>query len=371
MSSTAPDRANDSIGPIDPWLAPKTKFQTVTVRSQHSIITCLQVTQDYIITACETPEITVYSKTGQEIRRLDGHSDGVWAMHFAHNLLATGGSGKDSDVRVWKLETGQCVAVLKGNKKTVRCVRVARDGRGKLIVISGARDNTVRVWDLSTADSSGNSNLEPKLPSATFRGHKDTVRCLDSYENTIVSGSYDGTVRVWSLDTRTCLHVLDGHSDRVFAAIIDPQRKQCVSASRDTTARIWSLETGQCLHVLKGHTSIVYMVELTPDYSHIVTGSSDGTLRVWSPTGSLVHTLEGHKSPVSAMQVDNDKIVSSATNMTVKLWDLQKGLFIRNLVSFPTYSSTESVWHVDFNGNVIVVAYSREGAFLDVIERVP
>lgn len=71
------------------------------------------------------------------------------------------------------------------------------------------------------------------------------------------------------------------------------------------------------------------------------------------------------------MQVDNDKIVSSATNMTVKLWDLQKGQFIRNLVSFPTFTSSESVWHVDFNGNVIVVAYSREGAFLDVIERVP
>lgn len=365
MSTPSNTRGDDSIGSIDPWLDTKTQFRTVTVRAEHSIITCLQVTDEYIIAACETPEVTIYSKTGKVIRTLDGHSDGVWAMDYAHNLLATGGSGKDSDVRVWNVATGECVAVLKGHKKTVRCVRVARDDRGKLLVMSGARDNTVRVWDISSADSAS----EPLSPLATFKGHKDTVRCLDSYQNFVVSGSYDGTVRVWSLDSKTCLHVLDGHSDRIFAAIIDPKRKRCVSASRDTTARIWSLETGQCLHVLKGHTSIVYMAQLTPDYSHLVTGSSDGTLRVWTPEGTLVHTLSGHKSPVSAMQVDDRKIVSSATDMTVKLWDLKRGEFIRNLLSAPQDSGSESVWHVDFSGNVVVVAYSQSGAFLDIIER--
>lgn len=55
------------------------------------------------------------------------------------------------------------------------------------IVVTGARDNTVRVWD-----------VEHGTLLRTLIGHTGSVRCLDTWANLCVSGSYDCSVRVSS-----------------------------------------------------------------------------------------------------------------------------------------------------------------------------
>jgi WD40 repeat protein len=66
-------------------------------------------------------------------------------------------------------------------------------------------------------------------------------------ERHIVSGSYDGTVAVWDLDSGTRLHSLQGHQESVNSVAVSPDGRHIVSGSYDGTVAVWDLESGRCL----------------------------------------------------------------------------------------------------------------------------
>ena len=86
-------------------------------------------------------------------------------------------------------KTGKYIGVLEGHTGMVNEVHVFKDGR---TLATGARypDTTIRIWDTLTG------RCKQKL-----RGHTDSIYCLTTLEDgSLVSGSYDETVRMWKLE---------------------------------------------------------------------------------------------------------------------------------------------------------------------------
>lgn len=73
-------------------------------------------------------------------------------------------------------------------------------------VVSGSRDATLRVWDIDTGEC-----------LHVLMGHMAAVRCVQYDGRLVVSGAYDYTVRVWKPETEECLHTLQGHTNRVYS----------------------------------------------------------------------------------------------------------------------------------------------------------
>jgi hypothetical protein len=114
---------------------------------------------------------------------------------------------------------------------------------GRSVAVTGSRDGTVRVWDLATGRSVGKPLTGPNDSEvrAVATGSVDG-------RSVAVTGSQDGTVRVWDLATgRSVGGPLTGHAEAVGAvatAVVDG-RPFAVTGTRDGMVRMWDLATGR------------------------------------------------------------------------------------------------------------------------------
>ena len=353
------------------WTKPGFKPSHVAFAAHpRHVITCLQFDEDKIITGSDDTFIHVYdTKTGELRKKLSGHEGGVWALQYVGITLVSGST--DRSVRVWDIETGQCTHVFWGHTSTVRCLQilmpteVQESGRtvmmpSKPLIITGSRDSQLRVWQLPEP---GSRKYVPAHPPASDNechyfiralvGHLHSVRAIAAHGDTLVSGSYDSTVRVWKISTGENVHVLTGHTQKVYSVVLDLKRNRCISGSMDSFVRIWDLSTGHCLHLLEGHTLLVGLLDLEDE--RLVSAAADSTLRVWDPeNGRCKQILTAHTGAITCFQHDARKVISGSEK-TVKIWDIVTGECIQNLLTDLT-----GVWQVSFDRRRCVAAVQRD-----------
>lgn len=322
------------------------------------VVTCLQFDNDKIVSGADDSHVNIYSTTtGKKRMTLEGHEGGVWALQYIGNTLVTGST--DRRVRVWDMETGKCTHIFTGHTSTIRCLLITKPTTegDQPMIITGSRDATLRVWRLpDPKDQQGhfygtNSDSNPYFMHSLV-GHRQSVRAIAAHGKTLVSGSYDNTVRVWDIETGRMLHLMEGHTQKVYSVVIDAERNRCMSGSMDSSVRIWDLGTGECIKKLEGHTVLVGLLGLSHQY--LVSAAADSILRVWSPeTGVCHHALSGHGNSITCFQHDNFKIISGSEG-GLKMWDIQTGRFVRDLIT-----DVDGVWRVAFDRRRCVAAVQK------------
>ena len=101
---------------------------------------------------------------------------------------------------------------------------------------------------------------------------------ITSENKYIVSASADYTFRIWSVDKRISLAVLEGALN-ASKLLITFDNKYIVSNSIKTIG-IWNLKK-QAKIALEGHTREIMSLAATIDNKYIISGSLDMTVRVW------------------------------------------------------------------------------------------
>jgi F-box and WD-40 domain protein CDC4 len=335
------------------------------------VVTCLQFDTDKILTGSDDTRIHVYNtKSGALDNVLNGHEGGVWALQYDGNTLVSGST--DRTVRVWNIQTGECLHVFQGHTSTVRCLVILKptvvghraDGSPIMmpkepLIITGSRDSTLRIWKLPRPGAESvfqtvsqvNEDSNPYFVR-TLSGHIHSVRAIAAHGDTLVSGSYDATVRVWKISTGEVAHRLNGHAAKVYSVILDHERNRCISGSMDNLVKVWSLESGVCLFNLEGHTSLVGLLDL--GHQRLVSAAADSTLRIWDPeTGQCKSTLSAHTGAITCFQHDAQKVISGS-DRTLKMWDVKTGECVRDLLT-----DLSGVWQVKFNERKCVAAVQR------------
>ncbi|KAF5381822.1 hypothetical protein D9757_008316 [Collybiopsis confluens] len=196
-------------------------------------------------------------------------------------------------------------------------------------IVSGSSDGTVRLWDATTGTQIGDP----------LRGHTNWVQSVAFSPDGawIVSGSSDRSIRSWAVTTGTQFgNPLLGHTDWVQSVAFSSDGTRIASGSMDKTVRIWDATAGEQVNQLYGHTDWVNSVTFSPDGTRIVSGSSDKTVRIWAATsGHQVNQLDGHFKGVTsvAFSPDGEEIVSGSWDGTIRIWDTLIGNKLRVMKS--------------------------------------
>lgn len=361
------------------WMQDDIEPRHIAFRAhQRHVVTCLQFDTDKILTGSDDNNINVYdTQTGALRARLKGHEGGVWALQYEGNVLVSGST--DRSVRVWDIEQGVCTQVFQGHTSTVRCLQIlmptpikVTDGKTTMmpkqpLIITGSRDSNLRVWKLPKPGDKAffQNGLAPNEECPYFvrvlTGHNHSVRAIAAHGDTLVSGSYDYTVRVWKISTGETLHRLAGHAQKVYSVVLDYKRNRCISGSMDNLVKVWSLDTGSVLFNLEGHSSLVGLLDLQQD--RLVSAAADSTLRIWDPeSGHCKSILTAHTGAITCFQHDGQKVISGS-DRTLKMWNVANGEFVRDLLT-----DLSGVWQVKFNERRCVAAVQRNNlTYIEVL----
>ncbi|KAK3707906.1 SCF ubiquitin ligase complex subunit cdc4 [Vermiconidia calcicola] len=364
------------------WMMEESQPQHLAFRAHHRhVVTCLLFDGEKILTGSDDTKINVYdTKTGALKNRLEGHEGGVWALQYEGDTLVSGST--DRSVRVWDIKSGRCLQVFQGHTSTVRClvilkpvqVDTAPDGTPILmpkepLIITGSRDSTLRVWKLPQpgdrqifhAGPPANDRDNPYF-LRTLSGHHNSVRAIAAHGDTLISGSYDCTVRVWKISNGDLVHRLQGHTQKVYSVVLDHARARCISGSMDNLVKVWDLQSGTCLFNLEGHTSLVGLLDLSHD--RLVSAAADSTLRIWDPeSGTCKATLSAHTGAITCFQHDGQKVISGS-DRTLKMWNVRNGECVKDLLT-----DLSGVWQVRFDERRCVAAVQRNNlTYIEVLD---
>jgi WD40 repeat protein/serine/threonine protein kinase len=190
------------------------------------------------------------------VKTLVGHSKAVSSVAISPDARWALSGSYDKTLRMWALDTGQCVRTLEGHTSCVSSVAISPNGRWAL---SGGWDNTLRIWDVDTG-----------LCVRILEGHEDAVRsiAISPDGRWAVSGGSDKIVRSWNIATGKCVHVFEGHPDAgrgVYSVALSPDGRWAMSVGGCQTPRVWDLADGQCNSSLEGTDREPRVVVISPD----------------------------------------------------------------------------------------------------------
>ncbi|KAK3068646.1 U3 small nucleolar RNA-associated protein 13 [Teratosphaeriaceae sp. CCFEE 6253] len=199
-------------------------------------------------------------------------------------------ASQDRTAKIWDVETGEAIGVLRGHKRGVWTVAFSPLGTPALttsesgsassakgMVVTGSGDKTVRIWSLSDYSC-----------LRTFEGHANSVlkvvwlpapkeqKAKGSRSVQVASAAGDGLVKVWDAQSAECAATLDNHIDRVWALAVKPPPLLTAEEQKEGDAHD---ERMKDVDEEESTASSAPTLEL-------VSGSADSTLTFWHDTTS-------------------------------------------------------------------------------------
>jgi serine/threonine protein kinase len=196
-----------------------------------------------------------------------------------------------------------------GHSQAVSCVAISPDSQ---ILVSGSDDGTTKVWNLSTGEEISTLYSSDYPIKSVLIGLDGKILVIGNQKAIILIELLTGQ-DIYTLKTPV----------RCLAISPDGQRLVGGSAS---AVYVWEREitTGKPIRTIQKHSGYVTSVAISPDMRTLVSGGTDSTIKVYSTSMS---TLTGHRDAVNSLVISSDgqTLVSGADDQTIMVWDLNTG----------------------------------------------
>ena len=356
-----------------------------TLTGHTSGIRCLQFDETKLMTGSLDHTLRLWNwKTGQCLRVFQAHTAGIVTLHFSGPWVASG--SMDQTIRVWNSETQQTF-LLRGHTDWINCVKIDEASR---TLFSASDDLTVRLWDLDTrecirvfeghvgqvqqvlpmpvefeldqrrpdiantaAEKDDDASSTASGPTShqfhpTHEHKRDTPGLgMEEEEETtfwqedpdrpappryMLTGALDATIRLWDVHFNSASQLpgnaptppatADNANEVAAAHPAQPgQRAPSLPFRMLPTDPLTNSHTPRaqaCVRTFFGHVEGIWA--LAADHLRLISGSEDRMMKVWDPrTGKCERTFAGHSGPVTCCWLSDWGVASGSEDCEVRM----------------------------------------------------
>ncbi|XP_037299736.1 coatomer subunit beta' isoform X1 [Manduca sexta] len=248
--------------------------------------------KNWVITGSDDMQIRVLNyNTLERVHSFEAHSDYIRciAIHPTQPYILT--CSDDLLIKLWNWDRNwACQQVFEGHTHYV--MQIVINPKDNNTFASASLDTTVKVWQLGSS-----------ISNFTLEGHDKGVNCVDYYHGGdkpyLISGADDRLVKIWDYQNKTCVQTLEGHNQNVSAVSFHPELPILLTGSEDGTIRIWHAGTYRLEFSLNYGFERVWTISSMHGSNNVAIGYDEGTIMI----------KVGREEPAISMDVNGGKII--------------------------------------------------------------
>nr|XP_008542832.1 PREDICTED: striatin-4 [Equus przewalskii] len=213
---------------------------------------------------------------------LEGHGDAVWGLAFSPTAQRLASCSADGTVRIWDPSSSSptCLCTFPMTSDHGIPTSVAFTSTEPAHIVASFRSGDTVLYDLEagsallTLESRGSSSLTQINQVVSHPSQPLTITAHD-----------DRGIRFLDNRTGKCVHSMVAHLDAVTCLAVDPNGVFLMSGSHDCSLRLWSLDNKTCVQEItahrKKHEEAIHAVACHPSKALIASAGADALAKVF------------------------------------------------------------------------------------------
>ena len=235
------------------------------------------------------------------ILKQQGHFDSMNALTYSPSGDRIITCSDDGKIKVWDTASGFCIVTFTEHTSGVTACEFAKRGS---VLFTASLDGSVRAFDLIRYRCFRTFTAPKRLSFSSI--------AADPSGEVVAAGSLDDfDIHIWSVQTGQLLDQLNGHEGPVSSLAFAPNGGSLISGSWDRTVRIWSVfgrtQTSEPLQL----QADVLSVDVRPDGKQIAASTLDGQLSFWNFDGAQEAGLDGRRDVSGGRKISDRRTAAN------------------------------------------------------------
>jgi factor associated with neutral sphingomyelinase activation len=243
------------------------------------------------------------------------HRDAVTSVCLSRNLDTMYSVSQDTSLKIYSLSEKKQLRSVNLCGLALSACQLAPEEKS---IIIGSWDNNIYVY-----------SVDYGRVSETIAAHDDAVSCLCMRGDNLLSGSWDSTVKLWKIrqtgvNKVPAAEFTDSETE-IRCVDLDPSGNIAVAGADDGSIVFSDLRSQTHISTMQPHADAVTQVKFAPDGKRVITCSEDQHIKVLEVRGAEIVCMDAHE-PIRALDTDGQTMFVGGESGIVRMWDIRSAL---------------------------------------------